>query len=342
MVSSRPIGEPLVLKRRGRGKLLCYTIHMSRHTSYSAGTVSDTRVVATSFVVSIGDVLLNMIVALVTGSSVMLSQSLQGLSDLITGGILYKGVRRSRRKADLKYQFGYGREIFFWVLIAGIIMFLGTGGLSVLFGYRQIADPGPIENIWLAFGMLTFGFATNGYALSLSIRRLHRAEPGITWWQQLLRSSIVETKATLLIDCLGVSGTVLGLIALFVYVLTGNPQFDGAGSIAIGLSMMTGAVLLIRDVRDLIVGRSVGQGISEQIIGATKTVQGVQSVLDLRTMYLGSAKLLVIIEVHVQDGLDTDQIERIVDNIKTVVSTNIPQVHDIQVEIETPDGELTH
>jgi divalent metal cation (Fe/Co/Zn/Cd) transporter len=104
--------------------------------------------------------------------------------------------------------------------------------------------------------------------------------------------------------------------------------------------MMAGAFLLIRDVRDLIVGRSVDQNISDQIIGATKTVDGVQSVLDLRTMYLGSSRLLVIVEVHVQDGLDTDQIEQIIDNIKTVVSSGIPEVEHIQVEIETPDAEL--
>lgn len=302
--------------------------------------LSDVRVVVTSFVVSVGDVLFNFIVAFVTGSAVMLSQGLQGLSDLITGGILYKGVKRSKRKADLRYQFGYGREVFFWVLMAGILMFLGTGGLSVFFGYRQIIDPTVVENAGLAIGMLLFGLATNGYAFSLSLRRLHNAEPGRDWWHRLLRSSIVETKATMLIDFLGTVGTILGLAALTAYVITGNPQFDGVGSILIGLSMMVGAFLLIRDVRDLIIGRSVDQSVSDQIIGATETVQGVQSVLDLRTMYLGSARLLVIVEVHVQDGLDTDQIEQIVDNIKMVVSRDNPQVEHIQVEIETPDTEL--
>ena len=59
--------------------------------------VSDVRVVLTSFVVSIFDVALNLLVALVTGSTVMLSQALQGLSDLITGGILFMGVKRSKR-----------------------------------------------------------------------------------------------------------------------------------------------------------------------------------------------------------------------------------------------------
>ena len=123
--------------------------------------VSDVRVVLTSFVVSIFDVALNLLVALVTGSTVMLSQALQGLSDLITGGILFMGVKRSKRQSDNKFQFGYGREIFFWVLIAGIVMFGGTGLVSVLLGYNQIVKPEEIENIWLAIAMLVVGFSTN-------------------------------------------------------------------------------------------------------------------------------------------------------------------------------------
>jgi cation diffusion facilitator family transporter len=305
-----------------------------------AKQLTDVRVVATSLTVSITDVTLNLIVAIITGSTVMLSQALQGFSDLITGGVLYIGVRRSKRTADMDYQFGYGREIFFWVLLAGIFMFMGTGGLSLLFGYRQFVNPDGIENLPLAIGTLLFGLFTNGYALSLSIRRLHNIEEKSNWWQQLLKSSIVETKATMLIDFMGTAAAVIGFVTLMTYAATGNARLDGLGSIIIGLSMMAASLLLIRDVRDLIVGRSVDHDITEQIIGATMTVDGVRSVLDLRTMYLGSAKLLVIIEVHVDDGLETDHIEQIVDNVKLVVSRSIPQVEHIQVEIETPDHEL--
>ena len=104
--------------------------------------------------------------------------------------------------------------------------------------------------------------------------------------------------------------------------------------------MMTGAVLLIRDVRDLIVGKAVEPEIAQRIIGAAQSVTGVSSVLDLRTMYLGSAKILVILEVHIHNNFTTDEIEKIVDNVKEVVSENVPEVHHIQVEIETPDHEL--
>lgn len=304
-----------------------------------ARTISDTRVVATSLSVSVSDVVLNFIIAMVTGSTVMLSQSLQGLSDLITGGILLHGVKRSKREADTRYQFGYGREIFFWVLMAGVLMFLGTGALSFYFGYQQFAHPDEISNVYLAVGMLLFGFGTNFYSFRQSILRLKQTNAHASWWRQLRHSSIVETKATLLIDFLGTTATVLGLVALTVFILTDNARFDGLGSMAVGVMMMVAAILLIRDVRDLIVGRSVDDQLAQKITDTALSTPGIVSVLDLRTMYLGSGKLLVIIEVHVQDGFDTDRIEKIVDHVKHVVKRDIPDVHHIQVEIETPDNE---
>jgi cation diffusion facilitator family transporter len=302
--------------------------------------LSDTRVVATSLAVSVSDVALNGLVGLLTGSTVMFAQALQGLSDLTTGGLLLAGVRRSKKVADTRYQFGYGREVFFWVLMAGLLMFLITGGLSFFLGYRQFTDPGVIENTYLAVGMLVFGFASNGYALSLSIRRLRQVRPELNWLLRLRHSSIVETKSTLLIDLMGTLAALLGLIAILAFVITGDARFDGAGSMVIGLAMMVASAYLIHDVRALIVGRSVDEGLARTIIATARSVQGVNDVLDLRTMYLGSGRVLIIIEAHIEDDFDTDQIERIVDEIKRRVHSEIPEAHHVQVEIETPDSEL--
>ncbi|MFZ2512627.1 MAG: cation diffusion facilitator family transporter [Gordonia sp. (in: high G+C Gram-positive bacteria)] len=304
--------------------------------------VSDVRVVATSTLVSAFDVTLNLIVALATGSTVMLSQALQGTSDLATGGLLFVGVRRSQRKADHRFPFGYGREIYFWALIASMIMFAGTGAASLYFGYRQVVDPSPVEHLWLAFAMLLFGALTNGYALSLSIHRMRQDDDASTvpWWRHLWRSSLIETKATLTIDLLGTSAAVLGLAALGTYWATGLTQFDGVGSLAIGVAMMAGAALLMRDLRDLIVGRGVDANTRARLGGAALSVPGVQSVLDLLTMYVGSSKLFVVLELHLTDGLTTDDIELITDEVKDQVRDAVPLVHHIQVEIETPVDEV--
>ena len=134
--------------------------------------ISDIRVVATSAIVSCFDIVLNIIVAIVTNSTVMLSQALQGLSDLVTSGVLFFGVKRSKRDADKRFQFGYGREVFFGVLVAGIIMFVGTGGASLVLGYKQVVNPSGIENTWIALVMLAIGLSTNFYAFRLSYLRL--------------------------------------------------------------------------------------------------------------------------------------------------------------------------
>lgn len=301
--------------------------------------ISDFRVVTTSTLVSVSDVALNLLVSVITGSTVMLSQALQGLSDLVTGAILFLGVKRSRRNADQRFQFGYGREVFFWVLVAGIIMFIGTGGASLVFGYRQVMNPDIITNVWLAFVMLIIGFSTNFYSFRLSFRRLKQRSGRDGIWKHLINSSIVETKATFIIDFLGTIGAVFGFIALLLFVVTGNAQFDGFGSIMVGISMMVGAFLLMRDVRDLIIGKAVDDKTSRRIVKVARTIDGVDDVLDLRTMYLGSERLLVILEVHIEDNHDTNEIEKITDEIKHHVQRLVPIVDHIQVEIETPDDE---
>jgi divalent metal cation (Fe/Co/Zn/Cd) transporter len=228
-------------------------------------------------------------------------------------------------------------KCFFGVLVAGIIMFVGTGGASLVLGYKQVVNPSGIENTWIALVMLAIGLSTNFYAFRLSYLRLKRCSGRKSVWKHLVNSSIVETKATFMIDFLGTIAAVFGLVSLILFVITGNEMFDGIGSMVIGLSMMVGAGLLIRDVRDLIIGKSVDDETSQAITKAALSVKYVNDILDLRTMYLGPERLLVILEVHIEDDRTTDEIENTTDEIKDVVKRLVPTTEHIQVEVETPE-----
>jgi len=94
--------------------------------------------------------------------------------------------------------------------------------------------------------------------------------------------------------------------------------------------------MLISSVKDLLVGRSATSDIEDRIRQAALEVEGVKRVLDLRTMYLGSERLLVNLEVYMEGGLETRQIEGLIDEIKRRVKKRAPIVHHIQVELETP------
>ncbi len=273
--------------------------------------ISARRVIITSFLVDLSDVVFNMGVAALTGSVVMLAEAMQGGADLLTSALLLVGLRRAGRRANKQFRFGHGRELFFWVLMAGVIMFILTATLSFWFGLQRVWHPEPIDHLWLTYLALGLGLATNGYAFSLSLRRLRGAHVGPSMWQHFRHSSLIETKTTLVLDLLGTVASLCGFAALGLYAFTGNARFDGVGSMAIGLATAVLAVMLISSVKDLLIGRSATSDIEDRIRGAALEVNGVKRVLDLRTMYLGSERLLVNLEVYMEGGLETRQIDKV-------------------------------
>lgn len=290
----------------------------------------------TSLLVDLSDVGLNAVVAFLSGSVVMLSEALQGAADLLTSGLLLFGLQRSQRRSNRNFRFGHGRELFFWVLMAGVAMFILTGTLSVYLGVQRLFHPEPLGSLWLTYPVLGFGLVSNSYALSLSLRRLKGSLSGPKLWQHLRHSSLVETKATFILDLLGTLASFSALVALTICGITGDSQFDAIGSIIIGLMTAVFAVGLIISVKDLLVGRSATSDIEERIREAALEVSAVKRVLDLRTMYLGSEQLLVNIEVHMEGGLETKQIEKLIDQVKQRIKHRAPIVSHIQVELETP------
>ena len=221
--------------------------------------------------------------------------------------------------------------------MAGVSLFVLTGTLSLFFGIDRLLHPEPLSHLGLAFAALIVGLTTNTYAFLLSLRRLRGSHTGPRFWHRLRHSSLVETKATLILDVLGALASVFALLALTLYALTGQSMFDGIGSVLVGLTTAVLAIALIMSVKDLLVGRSATSEIEERIRQAALEIKGVKKVLDLRTMYLGSEQLLVNIEVHMAGGLETQQLERLIDQIKHHISVRVPIVSHIQVELETPD-----
>ncbi len=299
--------------------------------------ISGLRTVVISNMVSVGDVLFSFTAAAITGSSVMLAQGLQGLADLATTLFLLLGVKQSAKAATKSHPFGYGRELFFWVLISSLFAFLFSGGFASFLAVRQIIENSPIDSVVIAMAALSFGIITNGYSLSNSVRRLSQGVKGKSFFAYIKHSSLVETKMTLLVDFMGTLSAILGLIALGLYQITGDTIYDGVGALVIGILTSLGALIVIIDLHDLIVGRSPSTHVITTIQRAAMSVDGVEDVLDLRATSVGSGKILVILEIHFTENMSTKQIEKITDNIKAAVIAAEPQVSHVQVEVETPE-----
>jgi hypothetical protein len=155
--------------------------------------------------------------------------------------------------------------------------------------------------------------------------------------QLFLNSDVVTTKNALVLDLMGTTAAGSGLVSLLLYQLIGERRFDGVGAMVIGLTTAILAFVLIIGIKGLLVGERAAPQIEEKIKKAALSIPQVREILDLRTMQIGPDKLLVNIDVHMQDQLTTDDLETLIDKIEKRIREKVSSVRYVQVELETPE-----
>lgn len=293
------------------------------------------RTILTSFFVDLLDIVLSLGVAILSGSVIMFTQVLEGISDLSSSGLLLVGLNRSMQKEDREHPFGYGREIYFWTFLAALIMFGITSTLSFYFGYKRFLSPEPIRNIHLTLLILLITLFTNGYAFIISCKRLLRNRNFRSILRIFYRSSLVETKATFILDLMGTLASLLGLIALLIYDLGGDSRLDGLGAMAIGVSLGILAIFLVLGIKDMLVGRSASAETEHKIRVAALSLDEVRRITDIKTLYIGPEKLLVSLDISMEQKLKTRELEKLIDRIEAKIREVVPSSKYVLVELQS-------
>lgn len=297
--------------------------------------ISSKKTTLTSFLVNIIDIATNVTIAMLTGSVVMISESLQGVADLIASGLLLLGLSKSSIRASdtLNHPLGRGRELYFWTLIASILMLFLTSSLSFYLGLTRYLHPEPVQNIYLALIVLGIAIITNGYALSLDIRRILQGQSITLLIHQLKNSLFIETKTTFVLDLMGTCAAILGIISLTLYQLTGHTQFDGIGAMTVGVVLAILSIILIKDVKQLLMGKSANKSIENQIKNIALTNPEVRRVAQIKTVLSGNNRIIASLDLHLINKLDTDAIEKLTEKIKHQVREELPSIEDLQIEL---------
>jgi cation diffusion facilitator family transporter len=298
--------------------------------------ITSKRVVITSFAVNISDFLVSLLVALVTKSVIMLSQTLQGVADLLASGLLIFGVTKSKKLSDRKHPFGYGREVYFWTFLSALVSFTVTAGLSFYLGLKRFLNPQPINNVNLAIIVLFISILTNGYTMSLSYRRLLGKKVYKNILQIFFHSAFIATKTAFILDLMGTLASILGLTSMLFYKFGNYQRLDGLGAMLIGITIAILATFILKSAKDLLIGQSASPNTEEKIKSTVEALKEVEKVISVRTLKTGIGKLMVDIEVNLQDDLTTDEIENLIDHIQADIVKQVPEAKDVNVELETP------
>lgn len=295
------------------------------------------RAVRAAFVANASIAVFKFAAASVSGSSAMLAEAYHSVSDTLNQIFLYVGLRSADRPADERHPFGYGKARYFWSFVVAVLLFGVAGTLSVVEGIRKIQAPHPLtwQDAQWSFAALAFAMVFEGYALLVSLQELRRKQRELNarTLREALRRSKDATLATVVFeDSLAQFGIAVAAVGISATLVTGNGVYDGLASLVIGLTLMSFSLVLAKQNQDLLIGESMDPGTRLRIIRALEAHPLVNRVLALKTMHMSPKDVLVATEVNFADGLTTDQLEKAIDEVETIIRTIAPDVTSCFVE----------
>ena len=92
--------------------------------------------------------------AVFTGSSAVAAQASEALADTANDVFLLIAQRRSSRRPDNEHPLGYGREAYFWSLIAAMGVLVAAAAFSLREGIEELVHPGVTKSFAVAYVVL--------------------------------------------------------------------------------------------------------------------------------------------------------------------------------------------
>lgn len=285
-----------------------------------------------ALVANIGVAIAKLVAGLLTGSSAMLSEGAHSVGDTGTELLLLTALKRSARPADRSHPFGYGKERYFWSLLASVSIFTAGALFSIYQGVTTLLGP-PEEHqdAIIAYIVLGVAFVLEGTSLAQAVRQVHherlKQEVGLRTY---LRRSDDPTVTTVLFeDSTALVGLLLAFAGLALTQLTGSPAWDGIASLAIGLLLVVVAYGLGRSNMALLIGRQADPRLVTDVTAWLRGQPEVVAVVDILTMLTGTDQVLLGARLDFDDSSTSDEIENACVRMDEDLRTTFPDLDEI-------------
>lgn len=290
------------------------------------------KAIVAAGVANLGIAIAKFVGFLITGSASLLAESVHSVADTSNQGLLLLGGKRARRAATAEHSFGYGRERYFWSFVVSIVIFTAGGVFAVFEGIDKVRHPHELESVGVAIGILVVAIGLESFSF-----RTAWVEAGHARGTQGVVDYIRETKTpelpvVLLEDLGALVGLVLALGAVGLVEVTGDPVWDGIGTLCIGLLLCAIAIVLSIEMKSLLIGESATPEMVDRIGAAATGAPGVVSLLHLRTQHLGPEEVLVGLKVEFDPTLEVAGLAAAVDGVEAAIRAAVPEVGPIYVE----------
>ncbi len=274
-----------------------------------------------------------------TGASSLLAEAVHSVADCGNQLLLILGGHRARQIASREHSFGYARERYFWAFIVAVVLFTLGSVYAIIKGWERFQHPEPLESPAWAIGVLLFALSVEAFALRTAVQEANALRRGESWLAFIRRSKSPEIPVMLLEDFGAVTGILLALLCVGLAIWTGDPRWDGVGSLSIGLLLGVIAALMGTEMKSLLIGESASRSGEQSIRSSIESHPLVRRVLHMRTQHLGPDELLVGAKVEFDPALVVDDLAQTIDEIEAQLRARTPaRVNYIEPDIHRPSS----
>ena len=257
-----------------------------------------------------------LIVVLLTGSVALLADTIHNFADALTAIPLWIAFVLSRRAANRRYTYGYGRAED----LAGVFIVAMIALSSILAAYesiRRLVDPQPITHAWVVLIAGLIGFAGN------ELVAIYRIRVG----NKIGSAALVADGLHARTDGFTSLAVVVGAIG----VMAGFPLADPV----VGL-LITGAILVVlrgaaRDIYRRLMD-AVDPDLVDSAEAALREVPGVCSVDSVRLRWIGH-RMRAEAELTVDNTLGVVEAHAIADEAQHQLMHRVPRLDNATVHV---------
>jgi cation diffusion facilitator family transporter len=297
-----------------------------------------TRAIIAALLANAGIAAAKFVGFLITGSSSMLAESVHSVADTSNQGLLLLGQRQSRKEADPLHQFGYGRSRYFYSFVVALVLFTLGSVFALYEGYHKITHPEELTSPIVAVAILVIALMLEGYSFRTAVRESRPLKRSGSWWRFIRASRNPELPVVLLEDSGALVGLFLALVGVGLTMLTGDPVWDGVGTIGIGVLLGAIAVVLMIEMHSLLIGEGATREEDKAIRSALEQTDNIDRLIHLRTQYLGPEEMLVGAKIALPPSTDLATVARTIDAAEAAIRAAVPAAAVIYLE---PDLDRT-
>ncbi|MFP4591071.1 MAG: cation diffusion facilitator family transporter [Halobacteriales archaeon] len=313
-----------------------------------------TKVVLAAMLANGAIAVLKFVGFLLTGSPSMLAETYHSISDTGNQVLLLVGIFYSRRSVSRVHPFGYGKAQFFYAFLVSVMLFGVAGWESLNHGIEELQAGGhpfeageaelfgftvdidlPVEPYWVAVAILFGGIVFETYAFWTANRELRRQMRAYGWSsyrEAFRRTSDLTTLTAFTEDLVALLGLVLALGGITAARVTGDPIYDAVGAIVIGVLLMGFAIALAIENKRLILGESLPRPLERELAQTIVDHAGVDDVEELRSMFIGTDRVLVTAEVRFEVTGEPHRLDETIDSLDAALRAVDDRIRLVYIE----------